>query len=432
MARQVRRAFKYRFYPTSEQAAELSRTFGCVRLVYNKALKERTRAWYGEQRRISYTQSSALLTQWKKTEELAFLAEVSCVPLQQALRHLQTAFTNFFAKRAAYPRFKSRKRSRSSAEYTRSAFTWRDGHITLAKMAGPLDIRWSRPLPEGAEPTTVTVSRDGAGRWFVSMLCEDTITPAPDTDAAVGIDAGITSLVALSTGEKVANPRHERRDRARLAKAQRNLSRKAPGSANRDKARRRVARVHARIADRRRDFLDKLSTRLVRENQTVVIEDLTVRNLLKNGRLARAISDAAWAELRSMLEYKCAWYERDLVVIDRWFPSTKLCGTCGTIRTKLPLDVREWTCGCGAVHDRDVNAARNILAAGLAVSACGDGVRPQRDSSRTGRSSAKQETQRATAGIPRLQAGEEVNAKPPPPSSVRRAHPPRVQIYGTV
>jgi putative transposase len=402
MARQVRRAFKYRFYPTEEQAAELSRTFGCVRLVYNKALEERTLAWYGERRRVSYVQSSAALTQWKKTPGLAFLSEVPCVPLQQALRHLQTAFANFFAKRAAYPRFKSRKRSRASAEYTRSAFTWREGRLTLAKMTAPLDIRWSRPLPQGAEPTTVTVSRDSAGRWFVSLLCQDTITAAPATGAAVGIDAGIASLVTLSTGEKITNPQHERRDCARLAKAQRDLSRKAPGSANREKARRKVARVHARIADRRRDFLHKLSTRLVRENQTVVIEDLAVANLLKNHRLARAISDVAWRELRRMLEYKCAWYGRDLVVVDRWFPSSKLCGTCGTVRARLPLDVREWTCGCGAVHDRDVNAARNILAAGLAVTACGDGVRPQRDTSRTGHSSAKQETQRATAGTSRL------------------------------
>jgi putative transposase len=343
-------------------------------------------------------QSSAALTQWKKTEELAFLSEVSCVPLQQALRHLQTAFGNFFARRAKYPRYKSRKKSRASAEYTRSAFTWRDGKLTLAKMADPSDIRWSRPLPEGAEPTTVTVSRDAAGRWFVSLLCQDTVT----AEAAVGIDAGITSLVTLSTGEKIANPRHERRDRARLARAQRELSRKAKGSANRAKARRKVAKVHARIADRRRDFLHKLSTRLVRENQTVVIEDLTVRNLLKNGKLARAVSDASWTELRSMLEYKCAWYGRELVVIDRWFPSSKLCGTCGTVAAKMPLNVREWTCDCGAVHDRDVNAARNILAAGPAASACGDGVRPQRESSRTGRSSMKQEPQWATAGIPRL------------------------------
>ncbi|OIV38562.1 transposase [Mangrovactinospora gilvigrisea] len=410
MTLHVKRAFKYRFYPTDEQEAELARTFGCVRLVYNKALEERTRAWRGEQRRMTYVQSSASLTEWKRAGELAFLRDVSSVPLQQALRHLQTAFTNFFAQRAKYPRYKSRKKSRASAEYTRSAFTWRGGRLTLAKMTAPLDIRWSRPLPDDTEPTTVTVSRDSAGRWFVSMLCSDRVAPAAVTADAVGIDAGITSLVALSTGEKVSNPRYERRDRGRLAKAQRQLSRRAKGSANREKARRRVARVHARISDRRKDFLHKLSTRLVRENQTVVIEDLAVRSLIKNHSLARAISDASWAQLRSMLEYKCAWYGRELVVIDRCFPSSKLCGACGIVRESLLLSTREWTCRCGTVHDRDVNAARNILAAGLAASACGGDVRPQRESSRTGRSSMKQESRRATVGLPRLRAGED--AKP--------------------
>ncbi|MGY1584550.1 RNA-guided endonuclease InsQ/TnpB family protein [Streptomyces sp. MN13] len=402
MTQLVKRAFKFRFYPTPEQADELARTFGCVRLVYNRALQERTEAWYSEQRRVSYVESSAQLTEWKKADEFAFLREVSSVPLQQALRHLQTAFTNFFAKRAKYPRFKSKKKSRASAEYTRSAFKWRNGELTLAKMSAPLDIRWSRPLPEGAEPSTVTVSRDGAGRWFVSLLCEDAIAPTPPTAGAVGIDAGLTSLVTLSTGEKIVNPRHERSDRTRLARAQRELSRKTKGSANWEKARRKVARIHARITDRRRDFLHKLTTRLVRENQTVVIEDLAVRNLCKNRSLARAISDASWTELRHMLEYKCAWYGRELVVVDRWFPSSKLCGSCGTICEELPPNVRTWTCVCGITHDRDENAAHNILAAGLAASACGDGVRPQRELSRTGQSSMKQEPQRATAGTPRL------------------------------
>ncbi|WP_444963670.1 RNA-guided endonuclease InsQ/TnpB family protein [Nocardiopsis sp. M1B1] len=395
----VKRAFRYRFYPTDAQAAELSRTFGCVRLVYNRALAERSTAWQQRRERVGYSHTSAMLTAWKRTEELSFLAEVSCVPLQQTLRHLHTAFGNFFDRRAKYPRFKSKKKSRASAEYTRSAFRYRDGHLTLAKMAEPLDIVWSRPLPEGARPSTATVSRDAAGRWFVSLLCEDTITSAPAVNNAVGVDAGITSVVTLSTGEKVANPRHEQRDRARLAKAQRALSRKARGSANRDKARRKVARMHARITDRRRDFLHKLTTRLVRENQAVVIEDLSVSNMVRNRRLSRAISDAAWRELRSMLEYKCAWYGRDLVVVDRFFPSSKLCSTpwCGYVHTSLPLRVREWTCpGCGVAHDRDVNAALNLEAAGLAVVACGAGVRPQRDSSRTGRPAVKQEGHGAT------------------------------------
>ncbi|MEV5049927.1 RNA-guided endonuclease TnpB family protein [Streptomyces griseoincarnatus] len=401
-ATHVKRAFKYRFYPTDAQAAELSRTFGCVRKVYNLALQARTEAWALRSERINYNATSAMLTAWKKTEELAFLNDVSSVPLQQCLRHLQSAFTNFFGKRAKYPRFKSKKKSRKSAEYTTSGFRFRDGKLTLAKMAEPLDIVWSRPLPEGAAPSTVTVSQDAAGRWFVSLLVEDpTVKPLPATGTAVGVDVGLDHLLTLSTGEKVANPRHERKDRDRLALAQRRLARKQKGSANRVKARQRVARIHARIADRRRDHLHKLTTRLVRENQTVVIEDLSIRNMVKNRSLARAISDAAWSDFRSMLEYKAQWYGREVIAVDRFFPSSKLCSNCGTLRGKMPLNVRTWTCDCGAVHDRDVNAAKNLLAAGLAVSACGAGVRPQR-STPGGQSAMKQETQRATAGIPRL------------------------------
>ncbi|MFJ8027064.1 RNA-guided endonuclease InsQ/TnpB family protein [Streptomyces sp. NPDC096311] len=390
----VKRAFKYRFRPTDAQAAELSRTFGCVRKVYNMALAARTEAWT-RQERVNYNATSALLTAWKKTEELSFLNDVSSVPLQQCLRHLQVAFTSFFGKRAKYPRFKSRKKSRRSAEYTTSGFRFRDGKLTLAKMAEPLDIVWSRPLPEGSKPSTVTVSQDAAGRWFVSMLCEDPgVQPLPVNAGAVGIDVGLEHLLTLSTGEKIANPRHERQDRARLARAQRELSRKAKGDgANRAKARRKVARVHARITDRRRDHLHKLTTRLVRENQTLVIEDLTVRNMVKNRSLARAISDAAWSEFRSMLEYKAQWYGREVIAVDRFFPSSKLCSTCGALQQKMPLSIRTWTCDCGTTHDRDVNAAKNLLAAGRAVAACGAGVRPQR-SSPDGQSAMKQEVSR--------------------------------------
>ena len=234
------------------------------------------------------------------------------------------------------------------------------------KMSEPLAIVWSRPLPEGAEPSTVTVSKDAAGRWFAAILIEEKIRPLDPAADRVGVDAGITALITLSTGEKVTNPKHERSDRRRLAKAQRALARKAKGSSNRAKARLKVAKVYARIADRRRDHLHKLTTRLVRENQTVVIEDLTVRNMVKNHSLARAISDASWRDLRSMLEYKAAWYGRELVVIDRWFPSSKLCSACGTPQNAMPLNIRQWKCACGASHDRDVNAAKNILAAGLA------------------------------------------------------------------
>ncbi|GAA3440374.1 RNA-guided endonuclease InsQ/TnpB family protein [Kutzneria kofuensis] len=389
MTTHVKRAFKYRFHPTEAQAVELSRTFGCVRKVYNLALAARSEAWTRRER-INYSQTSAMLTAWKRTEELAYLNEVSSVPLQQALRHLQSGFANFFAKRARYPRFKSKRKSRASAEYTSSAFRFRDGCLTLAKMSQPLDIVWSRPLPEGVVPTTVTVSRDAAGRWYVSMLCEDPgVQPYPATGTVVGVDVGLDHLLTLSTGEKVVNPRHERTDRARLAKAQRNLARKREGSNNRDKARRVVDRVHARLADRRRDHLHKLTTRLVRDNQTLVIEDLTVRNMVKNRCLARAISDASWTEFRRMLEYKAAWHGREVVAVDRFFPFTRLCSVCGVLRNRMPLNVRTWTCDCGATHDRDVNAARNLLAAGLAVSVCGAGVRPQRNTP-SGQSATKQ------------------------------------------
>ncbi|KAF5990925.1 RNA-guided endonuclease TnpB family protein [Streptomyces sp. WAC00263] len=394
MSTHVKRAYRYRFCPTDAQAAELSRTFGCVRKVYNLALAARTEAW-ARQERVSCHQTSAMLTAWKKTGEPAYLNEVSSVPLQQALRHLQTAFTHFFGKRARYPRFKSRKTSRRSAEYTSSAFRFRDGKLTLAKMTEPLAVVWSRPLPEGASPSTVTVSQDAAGRWFVSLLCEDpSVKPLPARGNAVGVDVGLDHLLTLSTGEKIANPRHERRDRAALAKAQRNLARKARGDgANRRKARLKVAKIYARIAGRRRDTLHKLTTRLVRENQTVVIEDLTVRNMVKNHRLARAISDAAWSEFRSMLEYKARWYGREVIAVDRWFPSSRLCSACNTLRDTMPLNIRTWTCDCGVTHDRDVNAAHSLLAAGLAVAVCGAGVRPQR-STPDGQSATKQKPSR--------------------------------------
>lgn len=375
----MRRAYKYRVYPTPGQAEQLSQTFGCVRYVYNRALAERHRAWTQEQRRVTHAETDRMLTGWKREAETAWLAEPSKGPLQASLRNLQSAFDKFWRKQNRYPTFKKKGKSRDSATYYRNCFTFRDGRLKLAKQSEPLDIRWSRPLPDGADPSQVTVSRDAAGRWFVSLLVEETITPYASTDAAVGVDLGITTLAALSTGEKIANPKYEKADRAKLAKAQRNLARKKKGSANRAKARLKVARIHARIADRRRDHLHKFTTRLVRENQVIAIEDLSVRNMVKNRSLARVISDASWSELRRMLEYKADWHGRELVAIDRWYPSSKTCSDCGHLLRSLPLNVREWVCAeCGTVHDRDVNAARTILAAGLAVSACGDGVRPPR------------------------------------------------------
>lgn len=377
-ARVVKRAYKYRFYPNPEQVQQLSRTFGCVRYVYNRALAERSRAWTQEQRRISYAESDKMLTAWKRDRDTVWLSEPSKGPLQAALRNLQGAFDNFWRKRTRYPQFKKKGKSKDSATYFSNCFAYRNGQIKLAKQSEPLDIRWSRPLPESAVPSQVTVSRDSAGRYHISILVEDAITEHTPSEATIGVDAGITSLYTFSTGEKVSNPGHEKKDRVRLAKAQRVLSHKQKGSANGAKARLKVARIHARIADRRRDHLHKLSTRLIRENQVIAIEDLSVRNMVRNRCLARAISDASWSQLRSMLEYKADWYGRTVVAIDRFYPSSKTCSACGRINDSMPLHVREWQCPCGVSHDRDVNAAENIRAAGLAVLACGDGVRPSR------------------------------------------------------
>lgn len=377
-AKTVKRAYKYRFYPTDEQAETLARTFGCVRYVYNRALAERSRAWTQEHRRVTHAETDKMLTAWKRDPETSWLTEPSKGPLQASLRHLQGAFDAFWRKQTRYPRFKRKGKSKDSATYFANCFTYRDGRVKLAKMREPLDIRWSRPLPEGSVPTQVTVSRNARGQYHVSILVEEQVAQHPYTDAVVGLDAGITASATLSTGEKIVNPKHEKRDRKRLARAHRNLSRKQEGSNNRAKARAKVAKIHGRIADRRRDHLHKFTTRLVRENQVIAIEDLNVRGMLSNHSLARAVSDAAWSEMRSMLEYKADWYGREVVAVDQWFPSSKMCSACGALCDSMPLSVREWTCHCGAIHDRDVNAAKNIRAEGLSVLACGAGVRPPR------------------------------------------------------
>ncbi len=375
---QIKRAYRFRFYPTSEQEQILAHTFGCARFVYNHMLRLRSDAWMQRQERVGYHETSAALTLLKKTPEHAWLNEVSSVPVQQALRHLNTAFLNFFAKRARYPSFK-RKNGPQSAEYTTSAFRWdaQQRELRLAKMDAPLAIRWSRTIPRGAKLSTVTISRDAAGRYFASLLCDDTVEEKPKARGQVGIDLGLTHFAVLSTGEKVAAPKRFRREEKRLGKWQRRMARAKLGSKNRAKWKIKVARVHAHIADARRDFLHKLSTRLISENQVIAVETLSVSNMQRNPRLAKSISDASWSEFTRQLEYKAQWYGRTLVGIDRWYPSSKRCSVCGHTKASMPLSVRTWDCPeCGTHHDRDINAARNVLAAGLAVSAHGEAVSP--------------------------------------------------------
>ena len=373
---EIKRAYKFRFYPMPEQELNLDKTFGCARFAYNYMLRLRTDAWMQRQERIGYHETSAALTALKKQPEYAWLNEVSSVPVQQSLRHLQSAFANFFAKRASYPQFK-RKNGPQSAEYTTSAFKWDGSTLRIAKMDAALNIRFSRTIPKAAKVTTVTVSKDCSGRYFVSMLCTDEVQAKAPVSAKVGIDLGLSHFAILSTGEKIAAPNTFRKNEEKLAKLQRKLAKKTKGSANRKKAKLKVAKLHAKIADSRKDFLHKLSTRLVNENQVIAIETLAVSNMQKNHSLAKSIADASWSEFVRQLEYKSLWYGRELVGIDRWYPSSKRCSDCGHTVAKMPLNVREWTCPeCGTVHDRDINAARNVLAAGLAVSALGESVNP--------------------------------------------------------
>jgi len=346
-------------------------------VVWNQTLAARQQRYATERKATSYAETDRTLTAMKKDPGLAFLNEVSSVPLQQALRHQHRAFTAFFAKRARYPRFKSR-RARQCAHYTRSAFTMR-GVLRLAKMDGPLRFVWSWPDVDitALNPTMVAVSREPDGRWYVTFAIHtEAPAPLPATGRAVGVDLGIKDFAVTSDGERVANPRHLERKAHNLARYQRRLAHCQSGSANRAKAKAKVARAYRKVRNAHNDFLHRASTRLARDNDTIVVEDLAVTNMVRNRHLARVISDCGWGEFRRQLAYKCARYGRDLIVIDRWYPSSKICSACGRLLAELSLSTRTWQCpSCGTRHDRDVNAAKNILAAGQAVTACGADVR---------------------------------------------------------
>ncbi len=366
------KAFKYRFYPTKEQAELLANTFGCVRYVYNTILKYRCDAYYASKEKVSYYDASKKLTEIKRIPELNFLNDVSCVPLQQCLRNQQKAFSNFFSGKTLYPAFK-KKHDSQSAQFAGTSFTFKNGEIRISKSKEKLNIKWSQALP--CRPSTITISMDRAGRYFVSCLCEYDHQEKLPTENKIGVDLGLTDLAVLSNGAKASNLRFTKKYQEKLAKYQRSLSRKTLGSKNRNKARIKVAKVHAKIADSRLDNLHKLSSKLINENQVVCIESLKVKNMIKHPTLAKHIADASWGELCRQLTYKADWYGRTLVKIDQWFPSTKRCNCCGYIAPKIALDIRSWICPkCNETHDRDINAAKNILAAGLAVLAFGDKV----------------------------------------------------------
>ena len=370
----------FRCYPTPEQAQHLARTFGCVRFVWNWGLRLRSDG-YRAGERIGYPETDKRLTVLKQQPETAWLNEVSSVCLQQALRDLQVAFSNFFDKRTAYPTFK-RKEARQSANYTERGFSF-DAERRILKLAkiGAIKVKWSRKaIPH---PSSIRLIRTASGKYFVSLVVETQPAPLPETGDSVGIDFGISRLATLSNGERVSNPKHGAKWQRRLAFYQKRLARATKGSKRRMKVKRHVARIHEKIANSRSDTLHKLSTDLVTRFDVICVEDLNLRGMVKNHSLARALSDASIGTAIRMIGEKAERYGKTVVKIDRWFPSSKTCSDCGYLVEKLPLSVREWSCPeCGTIHDRDANAAANILAVGQTVTAHGDGVRAVRSTER--------------------------------------------------
>ncbi|MFF0875636.1 MULTISPECIES: RNA-guided endonuclease InsQ/TnpB family protein [Micromonospora] len=377
--------YNYRVYPTPGQQIELARAFGCARVVFNDGLRLRQQAREAGEKYISDGElSRRLITEAKATPERAWLGEVSTVVLQQALADLNTAYRNFFnsitgkrkGRKVAPPRFRSRKDNRQAIRFTKnSRFKVLDNDRLRLPKIGDLAVRWSRTLPSG--PSSVAIIRDAAGRYFASFVVQTGEDEAlPPVDSEVGIDLGLTHFAVLSDGTKVAAPTFLRRAARKLKRLQHDLSRKQKGSANRKKAVVKVARAHGRVADMRRDWQHKLSTAIIRENQAVYVEDLCVVGLGRT-RLAKSVHDAGWASFTAMMEYKAARYGRTFGRVDRFFPSTRMCSDCGRINEKMALNVRAWDCPCGAAHDRDVNAAKNVKAAGQAdFNARGAHVRP--------------------------------------------------------
>ena len=358
------KTFEYRIYPSAGQEALLQKTFGCCRWVYSKVLAARQDEYArtGKSRHISscITQIPA----WKKADA-PWLSEVDSMALQQSLRDLDRACRNFFRNpgRTGFPKFRSKRAGRKSYRTNRVEII--DArHVKLPKL-GTVRARVSRPI-EG-RVLSATVKQVPSGRYFVCLCCTDCPEPeaAPGTIAVLGIDAGVHDLMARSDGVKIANPKALARGERKLAREQRRLSRKQKGSKRREKQKRKVALVHERIANQRKDAIHKATTDAVRESQAIAVEDLDVRGMEKNRHLAKSVADASMSEMVRQLEYKCAWHGRGFVKVGRFYPSSKTCSTCGHVLDELPLSVRAWTCPvCGASHDRDLNAAVNIAREG--------------------------------------------------------------------
>lgn len=373
----LKRGFKFRFYPTAEQELLLRKTLGCARFVWNYFLDLRQKSWKQENKTLSYYDTVNLLTQLKKETEYSWLSDVSITALRYSIYDLDGTYKKFFKGKCGYPNFK-KKSGKNSVGFDKSAFRIRNGKFFIAKNKQPLNIRFCRQLPVNQEIKYIHISLEPSGKWYISFNLEDaSIQPLSPTDSMIGIDLGVSTFATTSNGDKIKSP-VLKKEYQKLKRLQRRMSKKQKGSNNRNKSRIKVAKQYERISNIRRNFHHQVSRKLINENQVIVLEDLKIKNMLKNRKLSRAISEQAWYQFRSFLEYKSKWYGRELIVINQWYPSSKTCSSCGSIQTKMPLSVREWTCpDCGSSHDRDINAAKNILAVGTTVSACGDSVRPK-------------------------------------------------------
>ena len=363
-------SYKFRIYPSATQAQQIQRTFGCCRFVWNYYLAMRKEIYEQDGKTMNYYDCSKDMTQLKKN--LAWLKEVDATALQSSLQNLDAAYQNFFRRvkqgqKPGYPKFKSKRNRRRSykSKCVGTNIKVLDKAVQLPKL-GFVKCRISKEVK--GRILSVTVSQNPSGKYFVAMCCTDIqIEPLPATGAMVGIDLGLKDLAITSNGEKFDNPRTYTKNQKKLAKLQRQLSRKTKESKRREKARLRVARFHEKMANQRTDVIHKMTTTLVKENDIICIENLSVKNMVKNHKLAKSIMDVSWGEVRKQLSYKALWYSKELIVVDKFFPSSQICHYCGTKNPAVKnLGVRYWTCPvCGASHDRDINAAQNILAEGI-------------------------------------------------------------------